>query len=281
MHDNAQLACYGGLIADGTEKPIFIQSDRLDDLFTDIPYLYVGGKWDGLYFVKPDTLLLRNVSVLSGNVGCYVEGNGQQHVTIETCRIHNHSNYGLILQDVDALVANTEISNCARYCTYLSGGRFEFVHTTIASYFNATRYAIQTTPRVDSISPLYINNLSKQKRPTELHFLNSILSGAREKCLMLATPLPDYYAGEFAYSYLQSDTLPSRFAYHNVYGQRGDTLFVNSYYSDKSQYYDFRLDSASLALDIADSLIATRYPTDLNGNARMADGHPDAGCYER
>lgn len=282
MHDGAQLACYGSLLAAGTqEEPILIQSDRLDNIFDGIPYVYVGGKWDGIYLVEPDSAVFRNVQILSGNVGIYVEGKEQQRIEIENCRIHNHTLYGVVLQDVDALIANSEISNCAEYCAYVSGGTYEFVHTTIASYFNASRFSgVQTTTRKDSISPLYIYNLSK-KRPTEVRFVNSILSGAREKCLMLATPLPDYYAGEFAHSYLQCDTLHGPFAHDNVYGKRGDTLFVNTFYKEKGHYFDFHLDSASLAQGIADSLIATRYPTDLNGRDRMADGHPDAGCYER
>jgi len=281
MQNGAQIVCYGGLIADATiEQPIRFSSDRLDDIYEGIPYTYVGGKWDGIYLVRPDTVLLRNVEIISGNVGFYAVGSGREHITIENSRIHNHALYGVVLQDVDALIGNSEISNCAQYCVYLAGGRFDFVHTTVASYFNATRYAIQTTQRIDSIAPMYINDLSKSRRSTEVHFLNSVLSGAQTNCLMLATPLPRYYTGEFAFSYMQTDTMDSRYAHDLIYGQKGDTLFVNSFYYEKEEYYDFRPDSASLLCGIADSAIATRYPLDLQGNARLTDGHPDAGCYE-
>lgn len=280
MHDHAQIACYGGLIAKGTlEQPILFSSDRLDDLFEGIPYSYVGGKWDGLYLVEPDTAFLDYVDILSANIGLYLEGSGKEHLTLLNSRIHNHSLYGLVLQQTDALVANSEISNCAQYCVYLASGRFDFVHTTIASYFNSTRYAIQTTIRQDSISPLYINNLSKNRRPTEIHLLNSILSGAKKNCLMLATPLPQYYTGEMAFSYLQTDTLPGSYAHDLIYGQRGDTLFVNTFYGEKDEYYDFHLDSCSHARGIADSLIATQYPLDRDGHSRILS-HPDAGCYQ-
>ena len=110
---------------------------------------------------------------------------------------------------------------------------------------------------------------------------NSIIAGVKRNSLMLATPLDDYYSGEFAYSYLQTDTLGQRFAHDNVYAQKRDTtLFVCDLYEDKEQYYDFRLDSLSPARDIADSLIATRYPLDRLGKNRLEDGKPDAGCYE-
>lgn len=281
MHDGAQLSCQGGLIANGQEdQRILIQSDRLDNLFDGIPYVYTAGKWDGIYLLNPDTANLQYTDIKSGNVGFYLEGNNQQNVTIEHCRIHNHSLYGVVLQDVNALIGNTEISNCAQYGAYVSGGKYEFVHTTLASFFNATAYGIQTVPRVDSISPLYINNLSK-KRPTEVTFLNCVLAGAQKNCLMLATPLPAYYSGVFANNYLQTDSLSSNFAHDNVYGQRRDTVFVNAFYGNKDQYYDFRLDSVSKAIGIGDASVASRYPKDLDGKDRLADGKPDAGCYER
>ena len=282
MHDTAQIACYGSFVATGTtDNPVRIQSDRLDNIFPKIPYLYVGGRWDGLYLVRPDSVLLDNVEILSGNIGLYVVGSGTEHITVRNSRIHNHSLYGVVIQDADALVANTEISNCAQYCVYLRGGRHEFVHTTIASYFNHTNYAVQTTARVDSMAPLYINNLSKQHKPTELVMLNSVLAGAEKNSLMIATPLPQYYTGTLAYSYLQTDTIHADYAHHNAYGTRKDTVFVNNFYSDYDRYYDFRLDSVSPARDIADSLIARRFPTDRLGNDRFADGKPDAGCYEK
>ncbi len=290
LHDTAQIACYGGLISHGSlEQPVRIQSDRLDDIFEDIPYLYVGGRWDGIYLVEPDTASFDYTEILSGNIGIYLIGSNKERLTITNSRIHNHNLYGVVVQDADALIANSEISNCAGYCLYLSGGTHEIIHTTIASYFNNTRYAVQTTTRVDSISPLYINNLSKRHH-TELRLLNSIVAGAQHNCIAIATPLPQYYTAELAYSYLQTDTLPSSIAHHNTYphpynystrGANRDTIFVHSYYSDRNEYYDFRLDSLSPARDIADSLTALRFPLDRLGNDRFADGKPDAGCYER
>lgn len=283
MHDNAYLLAKGGGIqAKGTqEAPIRILSDRLDDIYPDIPYLYVGGRWDGIYLQAPKSAQLENVEILSGNVGLYLQGSGSEKLTLHNSRIHNHTLYGVAITDADAVITNTEVSNCAEYCMYLSGGRFHITHSTIASFFNNTRYAIQTTTRVDTISPLYINNLSKAHAKTEVYLRNSVLAGMKKRCLMLATPFREYYAGEFVGCWLQTDSIPAAYAHHNIYhlGHCKD-LFRCDYYEDKKQYYDFRLDSLSPARNIADSLIATELPTDRNGRDRMADGKPDAGCYE-
>ena len=282
MHDTAKIVCLGGIASCGTlEAPIRFQSDRLDDIYEGIPYVYVGGKWNGIYLSAPDSAFFSYTEIVSSSIGLYISGTGTEHLSFINGRIHNCSVYGLVLQDLDALVANTEISNCAQYCVFASGGQHTFIHTTIASYFNYTSYAIQTVLRDDQISPLYISNLSKNKQKTTFLFLNSILSGIKRNCLMLATPLPDYYAGSFAYSYLQTDSLSSRFAHDNIYASGRDTsLFSVACYRDKAIYYDFRLDSLSPARDIADSVIALRYPLDRNGRNRFSDHHPDAGCYE-
>lgn len=282
MHDTAKLICMGGISSNGTlEAPVRFQSDRLDDIYEGIKYVYVGGKWNGIYLSDPDSARFTYTEILSGNVGLYVSGNGREHISLIGSRIHNQSLYGLVLMDMDAHVANTEISNCAQYCIYSSGGHHDFIHTTVASFFNYTQYAIQTTLRDDDVSPIYISNLSKSKQKTEVRFINSILAGIKRNCLMLATPLPSYYNGEFAWSYLQTDTLGPRFAHDNIYADKRDTtLFVNDRYSDKAVYYDFSLDSLSPARDIAAPDWAARYPLDRRGNNRLADGKPDAGCYE-
>lgn len=279
--DGAQLLCQGGIIAEGTaEEPISFSSHRLDDLYTDIPYLYVGGKWAGIYLLRPAVASFDHVDIISANVGLFCQGTGSQQLTLLNSRIHNHDLYGLVMQDINGLVANSEISNAAHYCVYLSGGQHQFIHTTIASYFNHTRFAIQTTMRNDTISALYIHDLSKSHQRTELHLHNSIVAGVKRSCMMLATPLPQYYTGSFSHSYLQTDTIRAPYSVANVWGQRTDTVFVNTYYADKGHYYDFTLDSLSRARDIADSVWAALYPLDRRGFSRFADGHPDAGCYE-
>ena len=98
--------------------------------------------------------------------------------------------------------------------------------------------------------------------------------------MVVATPLPDYYEGEFVGNYLRADSLLETFAKQNVYASDSDTMvFRNIYYLYKEyKYYDFRLDSLSPARGIGDSVAAMQYPYDRLGIRRKS--HPDAGCYE-
>lgn len=292
MHAGAALYVYGGVTAKGTqEEPIIIRGDRTDRLFDSVPYRMASGQWDGIYLINPKGVLpasytLDYVDILSGNVGLYVysESTGFRlpKLTLTNSRIHNHSIYGLILQNVDATVVNCEISNCASYCVYLAGGKHDFVHNTIASYYGYpyTNLNIHNNMLADDVAAVYINNLSKNQARTISSFTNCIITGGRDNSLMVATPLPDYYEGRFEGNYLRSDSLHEAFAKNNVYASDSDSLvFRNIYYLYKEyHYYDFRLDSLSPARGIADSITALSYPIDRHGYRRK--GTPDAGCYE-
>ena len=161
------------------------------------------------------------------------------------CRIHNHALYGLVLINTDALVTNTEISNCASYCVYCSGGTHQFVHSTIASYFNYTTIRIQSVAK-DNCAAVYIDNLAKTGPQTNTSFYNSIITGYLTNQLVVATPFDRFYPGAFVGNYLKTDTLAIPHASSNVYWQKTDTanVFVNDFYKYKEYvYYDFHLDS--------------------------------------
>ncbi len=272
MHQGACIVALGDLTAIGTPaQPIIIRGDRLDRLFDSVPYAYAGGSWNGIYLQaeKPQTYQLEYVDILSGNVGlsCYSEGTDVlPTLRMDGCRIHNHTLYGLVLNHIDALVTNTEISNCASYCVYCDGGKHDFVHTTVASYFGFTNIRIQSVSK-ENVAAVYINNLSKKEPTTQTSFYNCIITGYLSDQLVVATPLEKYYPGEFVGNYISQDTAK---------------IFVNNYYKYKEYvYYDFRLDSLSPARGIGDSLVAVPYDTDRNGIKRVGEGiKPDAGCYQ-
>jgi hypothetical protein len=291
MHEGAGIYAYGNVLAQGTkEQPIIFRGDRTDKLFDSVPYRMASGQWDGIYLLydgesAPPTYTMNYVDILSGSVGLYAYSESKDkcpQLSLTNSRIHNHSIYGLILQNIDAHVSNCEISNCASYCVYLSGGKHEFVHNTIAAYYGYpyTTLNIHNNIIPEDVAAVYINNLSKNMAKTISSFKNCIITGGRANNVVVATPLPDNYEGKFVGNYLRADSLAGAFAHNNVYACDSDTMvFKNIYYLYKKyQYYDFRLDSLSPARGIADSISAIPYPIDRSGYGRKQ--RPDAGCYE-
>lgn len=292
MHSGSMIYVYGSVQAKGSlEEPIVIRGDRMDRLFDSVPYSVASGQWDGLYMVHlADNLMTPTytfdyVDILSGSIGLYALSENimrRPKMSLTNARIHNHSVYGLVLQNVDATVVNTEISNCASYCVYLAGGNHNFVHNTIASYYGYpyTTINIHNNLLREDVAAVYINNLSKNMAPTTTSFYNCIVTGGRENNVVVATPLPEYYEGRFVGNYMRADSLSEALSYNNVYASDSDSVvFRNIYYlSNEYRYYDFQLDSLSPARGIADSVAALLYPYDRLGNRRKL--HPDAGCYE-
>ncbi|HCS88342.1 MAG TPA: hypothetical protein DIW30_08160 [Bacteroidales bacterium] len=288
MHDNASIVVYGNLLANGTlEKPVHIQGDRLDDIYTNVPYTVVSGKWNGIYLIQTDKgensrHQLDNTEIISGKVGLYCSSSDKTkmpELTLSNSRIHNFSQYGIVLQNTNATLQNTEISNCAQYCLHLSGGNYQLVHNTIASYYRNTDINIQPVKRED-VAAVYINDLSKDNCPTVCKMYNNIITGIRKNNLVLATSLPQRYRGEFAGNYLRSDSIVLDCFRDNIYAGEEDTVFVRPFYSlDDYYYYDFHLDSVSPARGKGLSEAAATLPYDRDGNPRPKEGS-DLGCYQ-
>lgn len=288
MHDNASILIYGNLQSEGTrERPVRIQGDRLDNIFTHVPYTAVSGKWNGVYLIQPsgqDTCRHRieHTEIISGKVGLYCSSEDKHTMpvlTLSNSRIHNFSQYGVVLQNVEGSITNTEISNCAQYCLYLSGGNYWVVHNTIASFFRNTNINIQPVGRED-VAAVYVNDLSKDESQTVCRMYNNIITGLRKNNLVLATPLPQRYTGVFANNYLKNDSIESDCFKDNFYATDNDTVFVRQYYSlDDYNYYDFHLDSVAPIRGKAQSDVAATIPFDRDGNQRPADA-ADIGCYQ-
>ena len=287
MHQGACIVALGDVYAQGTlDQPVLIRGDRLDRLFENVPYLYAGGGWNGIYLQaeQPQTWQFDYVDILSGNIGLYCLSTctgPMPQLRMNGCRIHNHTLYGLVLLNTDAQVSNTEISNCASYCVYCSGGTHTFAHTTVASYFGATDIRIQSVVK-EATAAVYIDNLSKTGPATVDTFVNCIITGYQANQLVLATPMEQYYSGVFIGNYLKTDTLRIPHAHYNTYWTEDEQnpVFRNTYYKYKEYvYYDFHPDSLSPAIGIGDSIAALPYPSDRDGVSR-AFMRPDAGCYQ-
>jgi len=165
FHNNANLIVYGNLKAEGTfDNPILMRGDRLDDIkfSTPFPYNNVAGQWGGIFLLGEGTNhVFSHVNMNSGYVGIYVRNNSFNNLPnlqISDCRIHNFLLYGLIVQNANVTVTNSEISNTSSYSVYLNGGKHTFLQSTIANYFDNS--SVQPTTR-DKKPALMIMNLNR------------------------------------------------------------------------------------------------------------------------
>lgn len=285
FHNNADLIVYGNLKAEGTfEKPIEMRGDRLDKVkFMDpVPYNYIAGQWGGLYLLwNKGNHVLRHVNINSGYVGVSFSNNDRNFLPsleITDCRIHNFVYYGLVAQNGNVTVSNSEISNTGSYSVYLSGGKHVFVQSTIANYYNGNSF--EPTSR-DKNPAVMIMGLYRTA-PMETKFQNCIISGGLETELSIASRFISQYKGVFSNSYIRRKVPYELSQFQNIrwYAVQ-DTVFKQARFDyEKKRYFDFTPDSVSPARGLADPEIAKHFPLDLNGNSRLEDNAPDAGAYE-
>ena len=287
FHDKASLVVHGNLIAEGTrEAPVLLRGDRTDRLFEEVPYNYVSNQWGGVLLLnKEGNHKFNFVKMNSGFVGIFFSNKDRNYrpkLEITNSVIHNFLKYGLVVQNGDATVINTEISNTGAYSVYLSGGRHSFIHSTIANYFNRSKILMQPSGK-EGNSAVMVTELNRII-PMETEFLNCVISGSSANEFEILSRFEDRYHGNFRNTFIRKekpDPVPA--VYNNVkwYEPKDSTLFVNTMYDNKKLvYYDFRLDSVSSARNMADVEISQLYPVDMNGNNRLEDGKPDAGAYE-
>ncbi len=286
FHDKASLVVHGNLKADGTrEKPILLRGDRTDQIFEDVPYNFVSNQWGGVLLLsKEGNHSFNFVTMNSGYVGIYfsnTDRNFRPKLEINNSRIHNFLKYGLVVQNGDVLVTNSEISNTGAYSVYLNGGKHRFIHSTIANYFNSTDVRIQPSNK-EGNAAVMIMELNRII-PMETEFLNCVVAGSSSNEFEILSRFDAEYHGKFSHSYFRKekpDPLPAMFSNITWYNPK-DTLFQNTFFDlKKLEYYNFMPDSISPIRNIGDVEVSKLYPIDLNGKNRLEDGKPDAGAYE-
>lgn len=285
FHNNANLVVRGNLKAEGTaDKPIVMRGDRLDDIkfATPFPYNNVAGQWGGVFLLwNGGNHTLKHVIMTSGYVGIYYtneDRNNVPNLEIADCRIHNFLVYGLVVQNGNVTVTNSEISNTSSYSVFLNGGKHLFLQSTIANYFDNS--AVQPASR-DKKPALMIMNLNRVT-PMQTEFRNCIISGNLDNEFSLASRYLDQYNGIFDHCYIRKPDSLKLPQFSNIrWYNRKDTLFKSIRYDyEKKTYFNFMPDSVSPVRAIADPAVAAQFPLDLNGNNRLTGNKPDIGAYQ-
>jgi hypothetical protein len=216
-------------------------------------------------------------------VGIYFSNNDRNtipNLEISDCRIRNFLLYGLVVQNGNVQVSNSEISNTSSYTVYLNGGKHTFLQSTIVNYFDNSK--VQPTDRTQEKKPaVMIMNLNRVA-PMETVFKNCIISGNLENEFTLATRSLDQYPGVFDHCYIRKNDSLKLAQFTNIrWFNSKDTLFKSNRYDYiKHINYNFMPDSISPVRGKADLTIASQFPLDLNGNNRLIGNKPDLGCYQ-
>ncbi|MDR0830731.1 MAG: hypothetical protein LBN95_11565 [Prevotellaceae bacterium] len=290
MHKNAQIVADGNILSNGTvNQPVTIRGDRFDLAYVDIPYDYLPAQWGGITLQSESgENRFTHTIIRSGTSGITFIGSPSIPVKlkVENSVIHNMSSYGIVSQNADVEIINSEISNCGKSCVYILGGKLKMAHSTVANYYywHSGREA-----------SLILKNFIVEDKVvypfaiTSAVVENSIIFGGSSNELSLKDTTDITFNVLISNSLIKGKKI-ERPEFQNViwsYSQNGDAradiVFKNvptSIDEIEKSYYDYQLVENSRAKDVANTAVAAQYPTDFFDKNRFSDGNPDLGAYE-
>lgn len=275
FHGKAGMQVHGRLSVEGTlSAPVVFRGDRTDRMFSYLPYDRLPGQWGGIRFYNTsydNHLIYADIHGGSFGIRCDSSATDRRKLTLESSVIRQVSENGLELTSCQAVVGNSEISNAGENCVSLLGGDYTFIHCTLADYFSWN---------VQKGTALQIRN---EQEGTEY----SLSSAIFRNCIIAGSGTDEINGGRsknknVAFNYYFSHCLINSVKEENdkivnvVWGKEDHFLLMDS----RTQKYSFNLDEKSKAIDWGRKEDADAYPMDRNGNSRLQDAAPDAGCCE-
>lgn len=136
FHDGAGMAVFGSL---QTENCL-MRGDRLDRMFSYLPYDRVSGQWNGviLYDSSKNNVLI-NTEIRNPVNGLVCESSvldtASVKLRMEGCVVHNGQGVGVQTVNSRVVFKDCQLSNMQRDCLVVIGGMAEISYCTLAQFY--------------------------------------------------------------------------------------------------------------------------------------------------
>ena len=297
FHDGAWLGVKGKLHVKGTvDSPVVFRGDRTDRMFSYLPYDRLDGQWGGISLLEGcKESLIDHADIHGGAWGIRATDVGGENtvLTLTNSSVHNVRGCALQLTNINAVIANSQMSNAGEDCVQLEGGNYTFTHCTIAQFYpwSSYGYALSLSAGIaDDYKPLQAAN-----------FYNCIITGRTGDQINLSPPvnqdipfvasfvgslvnieLPNNTPEQYRIMFEGAVNEYDKFAHASTQPDDTKNSFGGGNFKsidDDVYYYDFHIDSLSSARGIGNAEKVGPYKVDKDGISRNS-ANPDAGCYQ-
>ena len=136
FHDGVGMDVHGTLITDHCT----MRGDRLDRMFSYLPYDRVPGQWCGLRFYKTSAgNKLINTEMRNSCQGVICDSTSldttQPRLTMQSCVVHNTQGNAVTLNNAYASLENCQLSNAMDHCLAINGGIVDILYCTLAQFY--------------------------------------------------------------------------------------------------------------------------------------------------
>ncbi len=283
FHKNAMLEIGGPLLIEGTtDEPVLFRADRLDKFLKDYKYDDLPGQWGGIRLMSETaTYSVKNAIVRNGHTAFFLQGNDENQpiLNIENSIIENFDSCGICAKQAKINISNSLLADCRVNCISLTGGELQVEQTTIANNF-VNLASTDTRSGASVLLANYFTDEKGEKKSIPLNKANFV------NCVVWGT-----YNNEFSLKKSDDETVGFDYKFSSSLLKTekqkeddehfADVIFDNPNFVSEKFPHDYHLSEYSIARDtLIDLPVAQKFPFDLDGNNRFADGKPDLGAYE-
>ncbi|MFC0604483.1 right-handed parallel beta-helix repeat-containing protein [Winogradskyella pulchriflava] len=160
---------------DVLENEVILEGDRLEPIFTDVP-----GQWGTIWLFNGSlNNTINYATIKNATIGILSEGNqaaANDKLTITNSQIYNSSGFGILGRATSISAENVVVNNSGQSSfAGTLGGKYNFVHCTIANYWNNSFRQFPALLLNDFI--LDENGTAITNDLTEANFTNCIIYG--------------------------------------------------------------------------------------------------------
>ena len=275
---NASLQIQGELSENQAllEKEVVFEGDRLEGELSKL-----AGQWGSLWIAsgsKNNTI--QHLTLKNATVGLLVEGDGLLETTtlsISNSQIYNSASINLWAKTAAVKAQNLVIGssgNGSLYCNL--GGSYEFVHCTIANYWN-NGFRPRTAVQIDNFSASSMGDLQKAE------FINSIIDGNSSFELALLDNGTNQFEYSFTNCLLKFNDTNNQFESNPLYNFENVSVYTDIILNEEANFNetsknDFRIGNPSALDNVANLETAQEVPLDILGFDRTIS--PTIGAYQ-
>jgi len=284
FHDKAYLRVDGTLRAMGTpDSMVLFRGDRLDNMFSYLPYDNVRGQWGGIVFGPQSSgNVLVSCDIHGAQYGLLFESpdtlGADVHFMLSGTIVHNVEGNGLKATLCTGSAVNCQFTNAGENCVDLLGGNYDFIHCTLANCYSKIALRIRNIDDENVLFPMWGSR-----------FVNCIITGIGDDVIegtmadhSDSLDLSSYAQYAFSHSLINSSDQGNPHFTDIIWESPDSTVWGEQNFKitdHQTSIYDFHLDSLSRARGIADPAWLPVAPYDLEGIERDSL-QLDAGCYQ-
>lgn len=278
FHRGSGINVYGRLVADSVE----MRGDRLDNMFSYLPYDRVSGQWKGIrLFGSSQNNVITDCNIHSAEYGVVVDSAAldtlQPRLLMSYTTIHNCKGPGLTAQQSNVALFNCQMSNTLDDCVSIYGGMATIIYCTLAQFYplSANRgAALRFTNFIgETASPL-----------VGLYCQNTLITGYADDVIMGESRDTTAYNYYFENCLLRTpeitDTTLLKAFSNCIWEKPSDDIQGTKHFKtmmEREMLYDFHLDSLSTAKGRG---VFLPYVNDDHDHYLRNDSLPSIGCYE-